>query len=121
MSHQRGWRDRARRHTYVRRRGAAVTVALAAPPLAAPPAPPVAPAPPAHASGPAPLARATISLIRGARAIPLPRSFFGFSIEVWDAMHDARYLTLFTRAVDLVPVPGDGTQALRTGRNSTTQ
>jgi Glycosyl hydrolase family 79 C-terminal beta domain len=84
-------------------------------------APPVAPASPAHASGPAPLARATISLIRGVRAIPLPRSFFGFSIEVWDAMHDAHYLALFKRAVGLVRVPGDGPFVLRVGGNSTDQ
>ncbi|HTX45027.1 MAG TPA: glycosyl hydrolase family 79 C-terminal domain-containing protein [Solirubrobacteraceae bacterium] len=69
----------------------------------------------------APSVSATISLVRGASAIPLPRSFFGFSIEVWDAMHDARYLALFKRAVDLVHVPGDGPQVLRIGGNSTDQ
>ncbi len=160
MSHQRGWRDRVRRHTYVGRRAAAVTAALAALLLAAviavadpagqpsaprsrpapqavntetvaaattttasasSPASPVAPTPAAHVSRPAPLARATISLVRGARAIPLPRSFFGFSIEVWDAMHDAHYLALFKRAVDLVHVPGDGPEVLRIGGNSTDQ
>jgi hypothetical protein len=161
MSHQRGWRDRVRRHTYVRRRAAAVTAALVALLLAAViavadpagqpsdarsrPAPhavttvataptttsttssatssatSVAPAAPAAASHAPPLAPATISLVRGARASPLPRSYFGFSIEVWDAMHDAHYLTLFKRAVGLVRVPGDGPFVLRIGGNSTDQ
>ncbi len=125
MSHQRGWRDRARRHTYARRRAAAVTAALGALLLAAViavAAPGGQPSgPPAHEPRPAPLARATISLVRGARAIPLPRSFFGFSIEVWDAMHDAHHLALFKRAVGLVRVRGDGPFALRIGGNSTDQ
>jgi hypothetical protein len=81
--------------------------------------PPV-PAPPRGAQ-PASPARATISLVRGGRSIAVPRSFFGFSIEVWDAMHDARYLTLFKRAVQLVHVAGDGPEVLRIGGNSTDQ
>jgi hypothetical protein len=77
--------------------------------------------PPPRTSHSAPSGKATISLVRGGSAIPLPRSFFGFSIEVWDAMHDARYLALFKRAVDLVRVPGDGPEVLRIGGNSTDQ
>ena len=88
---------------------------------AAPSAPPAAPSPPASVSRSAPLARATISLVRGAPTITLPRSFFGFSIEVWDAMHDVRYLALFKRAVELVHVPGDGPELLRIGGDSTDQ
>ena len=76
-------------------------------------------------STPAPIAaapvNATVSLVPGASATPLPRSFFGFSIEVWDAMHDAQYLPLFKRAVNLVRVPGDGPFVLRIGGNSTDQ
>jgi hypothetical protein len=119
--------------SYVRRRAAVITSALGALLLAAviavadpagqQTAARARPAPHAvstEAVAP-PLARATISLIRGARAIPLPRSFFGFSIEVWDAMHDARYLALFKRAVGLVRVPGDGPFVLRVGGNSTDQ
>jgi hypothetical protein len=76
---------------------------------------------PGRVASPAPPARATISLVRAAPTIALPRSFFGFSIEVWDAMHDAQYLTLFKRAVQLVRVAGDGPEVLRIGGNSTDQ
>jgi hypothetical protein len=94
------------------RRVAAAAFASVSPGSLAPAAPAAHPAQPVHA---------TITLVRGAPTIALPRSFFGFSIEVWDAMHDARYLTLFKRAVGLVHVAGDGPEVLRIGGNSTDQ
>jgi len=70
---------------------------------------------------PAEAAHATVTFAPVARTIALPRSFFGFSVEVWDTLHDARYLKLFKRAVQLVRVPGDGPEVLRVGGNSTDQ
>jgi hypothetical protein len=121
-----------RRHKILRRRAVAISVALLLALIAAviAVADPGGPQPPGRGSAvarttsrqaAAPPVRATISLVRGAATTALPRSFFGFSIEVWDAMHDAQYLALFKRAVDLVRVPGDGPEVLRIGGNSTDQ
>jgi hypothetical protein len=62
----------------------------------------------------------TVALAPGG-TVALPRSFLGFSIEVGDAVFDAHYLHLFSRAVDLIRIRGDGPQVLRVGGNSTDQ
>jgi hypothetical protein len=69
---------------------------------------------------PANAPRVTVALVPGA-TVALPRSFLGFSIEVPDASFDAHYLRLFTRAVDLIRIRGDGPQVLRVGGNTTDQ
>jgi hypothetical protein len=79
------------------------------------------PAPPAQSwSPPRNAPHVTLALAPGG-AVALPRSFLGFSIEVGDAVFDAHYLHLFSRAVDLIRIRGDGPQVLRVGGNSTDQ
>jgi hypothetical protein len=65
--------------------------------------------------------RVTVSLGPPQPVIGLPRSFLGYSIEVFDVGFDARYLPLLERAFALIRIPGDGPQVLRVGGNSTDQ
>jgi len=121
-------RGRTRRHETARRRAVAlsaagalfVLIALIAAPDRAGVTRASARTGNLRAEGLAP-AVTTVTYNPAAPTIALPRSFFGFSVEVWDVLRDARYLPLFRRAIDLINVPGDGPEILRVGGNSTTR
>jgi hypothetical protein len=64
------------------------------------------------------LAQVKIALAPGSRAIALPRSYLGLSIEYWGLPRDESHPHTFARVLSLLRVAGDGPMILRIGGDS---
>ncbi len=59
-----------------------------------------------------------VTVRRGARPRPIPRSFLGLSTEYWTLYLDERHTALWGRVLSLLHVRGDGPLVLRIGGDS---
>lgn len=59
-----------------------------------------------------------IDIAPDAPTTPIPRAFFGLSLEWWNLPFDDQHLDLFQRVIQLLHVPGDGPFVVRVGGDS---